>query len=128
MAEKMNLEQSYNAINDIASKIGILNDRMRLVEERGHQNRDKIRIIDENIIVKFKDLKDDVRRLNIEVDELRRNLDGVVKSLQRMIKDLGNTAKLSDVLVIDKVMELFDPTRYLTEKDVIRLIEERGLR
>lgn len=128
MPEKLTLEQSFGMLNDIAAKVGILNDRVRLIEERTHQNREKIRVIDENIISKFKDMKDDVKRLSIEVDEMRRGMDDVVKSMQRMIKDLSNTAKLSDVSVIDKVLDLFDPTRYLTEKDVIRLIEERGLR
>jgi predicted ATPase len=115
MVDKLTPEQQFSMVNEVAEKIGIINDRLRIIEERTHQNREKIRI-------------DDVKRLSIEVDELRRVLNDVVKTVQRMAKDLANTAKLSDVNVIEKVLDYFDPTRYLTEKDVYKIIDQRSLR
>ncbi|MFA5406479.1 MAG: hypothetical protein WC307_03940 [Candidatus Nanoarchaeia archaeon] len=128
MTDKLTSEQQTGMVSDIAEKIGILNDRLRMIEERTHQNREKIRILDENIIIKTKDSREDIKRLNLEVDELRRVLNEVTKTVQRMAKDLSNTAKLSDVNVIEKVLDYFDPTRYLTEKDVYRIIEQRSLK
>ena len=126
MAEKkLTLEELNNIANDLAGKVGLLNDRMRLIEERSHQNREKVRIVDENLLTKFKDTREDLKRLNIEVDSSRKTVDGVTKSLQRMVKELSNAAKLSDVQVIEKVLDFFDPTRFLTEKDVNRIISER---
>jgi DNA-binding ferritin-like protein (Dps family) len=125
MAEKMTLEGLTTLVNELVNKMGLLNDRVRLIEERSHQNREKTRIVEENVITKFKDLRDDVKRLNLETDALRKNLTDVTKTIQRMIRDLSKTAKLSDVNVIEKVIEFFDPTRYLTEKDINRIISER---
>jgi len=112
-------------LNDVIGKIGILNDRMRLIEERSHQNRDKIRIVEENLVIKFKDLREDVKRLSLEVDSLRKSSNELTKTLQRVVKDLANTAKINDVNVIEKVLDFFDPTRFLTEKDVYKIINER---
>ncbi len=128
MVDKLTPEQQFSMVNEVAEKIGIINDRLRIIEERTHQNREKIRIVDDNLIHKTADTRDDVKRLSIEVDELRRVLNDVVKTVQRMAKDLANTAKLSDVNVIEKVLDYFDPTRYLTEKDVYKIIDQRSLR
>ena len=125
MAEKLTLEQATEMLNDVIGKIGILNDRMRLIEERSHQNRDKIRIVEENLVIKFKDLREDVKRLSLEVDSLRKSSNELTKTLQRVVKDLANTAKINDVNVIEKVLDFFDPTRFLTEKDVYKIINER---
>jgi seryl-tRNA synthetase len=125
MVEKMSLEGLTKLVNEIVNKIGLLNDRMRLIEERSHQNREKIRVVEENLVIKFKDLREDVKRLNLEVDDLRKNSSDLTKTIQRIIRDLSKTAKLSDVNVIEKVIEFFDPTRYLTEKDINRIISER---
>ncbi len=46
-----------------------------------------------------------------------------------MLKTLAETARISDLAVIEKVLDLFDPTRYLTEKDVLKVInKELGTR
>ncbi len=124
MAEKLTLEQQNEMLSDIASKVGIINDRLRLIEERSHQNREKIRSVEENLVIKFKDNREDVKRLNLEVDELRKNVNNLTKTLQRMVKELAETAKINDVKVLDKVMDYFDPTRFLTEKDIKRIIKQ----
>ncbi len=124
MAEKVTLEKQLEMLNDIANKIGSFNDRLRLIEERTHQNHEKIRVVSENVVLKFNDLKNNVKRLNIEVDELRKKVNNITKTLQRMVKDLSNTAKLNDVKVIEKVLDFFDPTRFLTEKDLNKAISD----
>jgi len=125
MAEKLTLEQAGQMLNEVVGKVGILNDRIRLIEERSHQNRDKIRIVEENLVIKFNDMREDVKRLSLEVDSLRKNVNEITKTMQRMVKDLSGAAKLSDVKVVEKVLEFFDPTRFLTEKDVNKIISER---
>lgn len=125
MPERVTLESLNLMINDLGGKIGVFNDRLRLIEERSHQNREKVRVLEENLIIKFKDLREDVKRLSLEADENRKVLTDVTKTLQRMVKEVSNSAKISDIAVIDKVLDFFDPTRFLTEKDVNRIISER---
>lgn len=102
---------------------------MRIIEERVHQNREKIRVVDENLILKVNSLKTSTKNTNLKVIELTKKLDEVTTSLQRMLKTLAETARISDLAVIEKVLDLFDPTTYLTEKDVIKFInKELGAR
>jgi len=89
-----------------------------------HQNREKIRVVDENMVIKINDLKSSTRDLNLRVLDLSKKVEEIKTTLQRMLKTLAETAKISDLAVIEKVLDLFDPTTYLTEKDVIKIINK----
>ena len=109
----------------LVSKINTINDRLRILEERLHFNREKIRTIDENSLAKFNELNSDVKELSLKLIELRGKVDDLTVTIQRMVRELGRTAKTSDVEIIEKVLDFFDPTRYLTEKDINKIISER---
>lgn len=125
MADKLSLDQLNNVVTDVINRLGVLNDRVRLIEERSHQNREKVRVVEESLVVKFRDLREDIKRLNLELESARKGINDLTRTIQRVVRDLSKTAKLSDVTVIEKVLDFFDPTRYLTEKDINRIISER---
>ena len=42
--------------------------------------------------------------------------------IRKIAKDLENTAKMHDVKVLEKYINLLDPTRIVTREDVIRIV------
>lgn len=108
----------------IINRVNTITDRLRIIEERVHFNREKMRILDENSLVKFKELSDDVKELSLKLIELRKKVDDLVVTVQRVTRELGRTAKLNDVEIIEKVIDFFDPTSFLTEKDVIKIVKK----
>ena len=121
--QEKNVPQQQSS--DTLRKISNLNERTRLIEERLKQTREKIQVIDETFSSKIKDVKDAIADLNAQISTMRKELDEVKEILRRVVKELGNTAKLSDVKVLEKYINLIDITRFITKEDVEEIVEEK---
>jgi predicted nucleic acid-binding Zn-ribbon protein len=110
---------------DITRKIGDLSERARLIEERLKQTREKMQVLDETFSSKVRDLKDAISDLNVQISTMRKELDEVKEIVRKVVKELGNTAKLSDVKVLEKYINLIDITRFITKEDVEEIVEEK---
>ena len=110
---------------NLLSKVGELSERSRLIEERLKQTREKMQVLDDTFSNKIKDIKNAVNDLNVQMNELRKNLDEMREIIRRVAKELGNTAKLSDVKVLEKFINLIDITRFITKEDVEEIVEEK---
>lgn len=107
---------------EVSQRLSELNDRTRMIEERLGQIRERLRSVDENLIGKFNELRESLTSFGIRISESEREIKDITESLQRMIRQLARSAKLTDVAVVEKAFDFFDPTSFLTEKDVINIV------
>lgn len=107
-----------------SKKLLELTDRTRMIEEKLSQLREKVRVIDENMLMKTNELKEDVKELNLQVNELRKSIDEIKETLIRIVKEVESSAKISDIKVLEKYINAFDPTRFLTKEDVINIVKK----
>ena len=105
-----------------------LNDnssRLRLVEERVSNNRERIRVFDDDLLDFKKKLTNNVKDIEEEIEGLKKNIKILEDNIHHIIKELELTAKKQDVNVIEKYVNLMDPTRYVTKEEVLKLIEKK---
>ncbi|MCD6576230.1 MAG: hypothetical protein J7K73_03660 [Nanoarchaeota archaeon] len=112
-------------VQNILKKITQLNERTRLIEERLKQTRDKLQVLDETLSSKIKDLMDEISDSKGEISALRKELDEAKELLRRVVKELASTARLSDVKVLEKYINMIDITRFITREDVEEIVEEK---
>lgn len=125
MAQEMPKKQTGEEFFQMMSKnISETGGRLRLLEERNDQLRQKFKIIDENLINKTTDLKESVEENNAKVEEIRREIKQLKESIEHMIKELDNVATHQELKVLEKYINMIDPTRFLTKEEVIRLIKK----
>lgn len=110
---------------DTLKKFSELSERTRLLEERIKQSFQKIQVIDETNTHKIKDLKEKMTNIDSQLSSIRKDFDEIKEVIRRIAKDMSQTAKLSDVRVLEKYINMVDITRLVTEEDVIRIVEER---
>jgi predicted nucleic acid-binding Zn-ribbon protein len=108
----------------VTKKISELSERVRLLEQKLNTTRQKIQVVDENMLIKSRDLKDEIKKLNIGTKEMKRNLMEMNDALQHIIKMVNESAKNRDLKVLEKYINMIDPTRFLTKKDVINIVKE----
>mgnify|MGYP000318300589 CR=1 FL=1 len=105
-----------------SGKIAELSERVRMLETRVKQLRENQRVLSENLLTKTEDLRNMIRELNYRLEEMK----GQVKALQDMVKafskEIENVARIQDVKVLEKYINLIDPTRFLTKDEALRLI------
>lgn len=118
--------QSQQAAIDAGEsrRLSELSERTRLLEERLKQTRERIQVIDETTITKTKELRDNINALNEEISDLRKSLDDLKEIVRRIAKDMGSTARVSDVRVLEKYISMMDITRLVTKEEVLRMIKD----
>lgn len=108
----------------LRSRIFKLNRRLRILEESLSRYKEKVKVLDKDVVRKEEKLNKRIDKLKEKIDELKEDLDDTSSAVKRILRHLDSFARKRDVKSLEKYVDLFDPTRYLTEKEVKRLIRE----
>ncbi len=109
----------------INRKLAEISERTRLLEERAKEMRENIHIIDETMNRRTQNLKDSINDIRKQITQIKNQITEMRSIIRRIINDLSSTARKSDVRVIEKYIELLDPTSLVTKDDVERIVEEK---
>ncbi|HDD05243.1 MAG TPA: hypothetical protein ENF51_02010 [Candidatus Aenigmarchaeota archaeon] len=118
------MENQQNYVQFLYQQVNQLMSRVRLLEERYDQLSTKIKIVDESSLKRYKEIKEMISDFNADVDELRKLVKELETVVKNIIKELENVAKVQDVKVLERYINLLDPTRYLTKEEAIQLIRK----
>lgn len=97
-------------------------NRVRLVEERYEQLSMKVKIIDESGLKRTKELKEMIVESQTDISMLKKNLKDMEDALKNLVKDMENVARSQDIKVLERYINMFDPTRFLTKEEAVELI------
>ena len=105
--------------------------RIRVSEERSNELRKKLLFIEQNMLSNHKKLIGDLKESNGEIDEVRHKLAEVEDRVITIIKELRLTARKSDMDVMRRYIELWDPVKFVNAEQVERIVrdilEEQGM-
>lgn len=104
-------------LNDVAT-------RLRVSEERINQNKARIRIYDDEILNNKKLITEYTESINDDLTTLRKDIKNINDTIHYIIKELELTAKKQELTVMEKYVNLMDPTRYVTKEDFKRIMKE----
>ena len=97
---------------------------VRMLEERYTTLRKKNQISDQNIIddtnktfMKLKQLFNEINDVKVNIDEMKEKLD--IFSIE-----IGEMASRHELKVLKNYINLWEPMKFLTEKQAIRIIKE----
>ncbi len=109
-----------------------LNGRVRSFERSLSDLRDMIRFHEERSTKTTKEFTAKQKLLEEKQHALSDRLDQLQQTLSLVVKELQLTAKKEDVVVLQRVLELIKPTRFITQDRAEYLIhsilEEEGLK
>lgn len=114
------MEQSTDVVKNVVE----LRESMKIFDQRLSQLKDTIRMVDQNNLEKYKEIKDTLQDLMSSESNDKTKLLELEDALDRTQKQLEKFAKLQDVKVIDKYLEFIDPSRFLSKEDVIKIVDE----
>lgn len=120
---KKNSGATDSTIQRILSDLNNLTRRLRLVEERLLDLRKKVDMVEENSTSEDKELHIQNKATNAEVSETKKNVSEMKDKMNIMIKELQNSAKLTDVQVLEKYISMWEPIDYVTYESVEKTVE-----
>jgi hypothetical protein len=100
--------------------------RLRLLERRQETLREKLLIVNQNMVDEYKKLLFEVRSLVSDIKEIKNNLNSAQESMKLIIKDADSFARKDQLKVLEKYINLWDPLHFVTEEEVINLIKKRA--
>lgn len=115
----MTQEQTYSQ-QDVS--VDLIN-RVRDLEGRYNLLRDRVLIINNNMIEEYKRLMSELKLINNEVREAKNEIQKLKESMKHVIKEFELFARKEDILFVEKYINLWNPLKFVTEEDVLRIIE-----
>ena len=108
----------------LTNEVNNVSRRLRIIEERYINLRNKIQVSDENIIASNRRINSKLRDFNDELMTLRREVNEVKDKILLIIKELQSTAKKDKLLEVQKYIDMWSPLSFVTKKEVVSLIKE----
>ena len=105
-----------------------LNTRIRVLEEKNNLLRERMLVINQNMIEEYKKLSDEIKAINSDLKEIKSDLMNVKEMIKHFIKELESFARKDSIKVLEKYINMWNPLKFVTEKEVISLIEEHSKR
>jgi hypothetical protein len=102
----------------LVGAISDLDRRLRTLEERYSNLRQKIQITDQNLIEGERTIMKDFRNSNTELLELNRNVNDFSEKILMFKDEMDSTAQKKDLKVIEKYLELWDPNNFVTRNEL----------
>jgi sugar phosphate isomerase/epimerase len=105
-------------MNELISRIRIL--------ERSHQNsREKILLINQNMIEEYKDIIEEMRNIKTEVKETKKDILKIQDTFKKVIDEMNSFARKEDIKVLEKYINMWNPINFVTEEEVLNLIKKK---
>lgn len=96
--------------------------RLRMLEEQYSSIRRNIQVSEQSVIKIGKETKADTAVLHSEISEIKTQIAEIKDELKLIVQELKATAKNEDVMVIEKYVNLWEPIKFCTQKDVENIV------
>ncbi len=101
-----------------------VNARVRDLEGKYNLLRDRVLIINQNMIEEYKKTINEVRVINLDIKEIKRDIFQIKETLRHLIQEIDFFARKEDVKVLEKYINLWNPMNFTTEKEVVRIVHD----
>ncbi len=109
---------------DLNVVLSDFNTRMRSLEGKYSQFGERLLVVNQNMIEEYKKLMKELHALEEQMREIRLEMDRTQESMKDVVKELSLFAKKGDVKVLEKYINLWDPLKFVTEQDVVRIVNQ----
>ena len=103
--------------------------RFRLIEDRQSNLQRKMHLMEENMLTSARDTRTELKLLHDELTELKRTIKGFEEFIEKVSSSLEDLATREEVKLIERYVNLLDPTNFISrkqlEREVERAVEER---
>ncbi|MEK6874287.1 MAG: hypothetical protein AABX52_00900 [Nanoarchaeota archaeon] len=109
---------------DMAAEVNNTARRLRILEDRYGNTRDKMQFIEQNQISSHKSLQAELRATEKDLLEIKRLLHDVDAKVGLLAQEIAAGARKEDVMVLKRYIELWQPLNFVTRNQVEKIIAE----
>lgn len=117
-------EPANEAASYLSDQINNLSRRLRMIEERFTNIRNKMEVDEKNMISIHKKVNSEFKTFNSDFTEIRSDIKDIRQEMSMIIKELQLTARKEDVKVLEKYIEIWQPLNFVTKNQVEKIVKE----
>jgi hypothetical protein len=118
MVENTQIQDPYSLINE-------LNTRIRILEGKYNLTRERMLVINQNMLDHYKKLTTDIKIIDEDITEIKESLDLLKNTIKNTLKELQLLARKEDLKILEKYINMWDPLKVITKEEVEEIIEKR---
>ena len=109
----------------VSEELGNTINRLRVLEERYTNLQSEMRVIEDNMARRNRNVTTEIKALTLDINELRKEINEIKDKVIVLVKELQRFAKREDVQVMQKYIEMWEPLNFVTHKEVEEIIDEK---
>ena len=117
-------EQQPQDLSGVANDINSLSRRLRLMEEGFTNLRRFLQVTEDNIIARNKHYSAELKTVNSEITEIRKEMQEFRDKLLLVIKELQTVARKDEVKVLEKYINLWNPIKFVSQNEIEGILNE----
>jgi archaellum component FlaC len=110
---------------DIATLLSDLNTRVRILEGKYNLTRERMLIINQNMLDHYKKLNASIKSIEDDLTELKDSINLLKDTIKDIVKELRLLARKEDLKILEKYINLWNPLNAITKEEVNEIIEKR---
>jgi len=99
--------------------------RVRTLEGQYNLLRDRMLIINNNLIEQHKKLSGEIKILNEDIKEVKSELFNLKETMKHLIKELELFARKEDVKFLEKYINFWNPVNFVTSEELKKALEKK---
>jgi predicted nuclease with TOPRIM domain len=102
----------------------IVNSRLTLLEDRYNTVRERLSFAEKSLVDNRDSLNKKIKVLDGEISDIHMAVNELKESILSLEEEIKSAAKESDVRVIDKYLELWEPLEFVTREEVNKALNK----
>lgn len=107
---------------DLSTILSDLNARVRILESKYGTFGERLLVVNQNMIEEYKKMMSEMKAVESDLRELQKELFHIKESVRDLVKEMQFFAKKDTVKVLEKYINIWDPLKYVTEKEVEKIV------
>ena len=118
MDGKTQMQDPYALVNE-------LNTRIRILEGKYNLTRERMLVINQNMLDHYKKITADMKSIQEDITEMKDSMNLLKDTLKSIVKELKLLARKEELKILEKYINLLNPLNIITKEEVNELIEKR---
>ncbi len=109
---------------DFTQAMNELANRLRVLEGKHGTYAEKLLVMNQNMIEEYKKTMSEFKVIRQSLADMTKDIDAVKNVVKHLSDEAGKFAKNQDVKVLQKYVDYWNPMNFMTEKDVLILVDK----
>ena len=104
--------------------ISNLSRRLRILEEGFTNLRRALHVTEQNMLDKHKLFATEIKTIMSDIGDIKKEIYDMKEKMIEIAREFETTAKREDVKVLDRYINLWNPVKFVTQKEVQDIVKE----